>query len=207
MAVSDAASEDLLRELQQKLCSLLNGDIRHRRIVHYCQGCCAHAREAAMKLADVLVTAFVSSLGTAQPSTSRWHTFEESMVPQTALMLLHQIGSRSHHTEIPLTPLGFSHRPSFNCGLGARCTLQHARLATSPHSQLPRNHMRSACTHTHTHTRPHTHPPTRALMCCSALASLQSRRKYLACRRARRKSNWLVYGLAVNLVDWFTGSP
>jgi hypothetical protein len=105
-AVSEAVDEDLLRELQQRVVEMLNGDVRTRRVVHFCRnGCCAHAREAAVKIADLLITSIVSSLGTSQPSTSRWHTYEESMVPQAALLMLHQLGSRFQSSPLSGFPL------------------------------------------------------------------------------------------------------
>jgi hypothetical protein len=42
----------------------------------------------------LMISSALSVIGSSVPSTSRWHTFQTSMVPQSLLLLVHDIGSR-----------------------------------------------------------------------------------------------------------------
>ncbi len=94
--LGSAVNENLLQDLRTRLGEMLNGDVRRVGTQHFCRGreCCANVREASLKLADLLVSAFWEVLSSVQPSTSRWHTFEPAIVPQTGLLLIHGLGQR-----------------------------------------------------------------------------------------------------------------
>ena len=92
--------EPLLRELYDKLVSLLNGDVRLLKFCHICNSCCKNAREAAVKIEDAMVTAYAELLGADRPSTSRWYTFEPTLVHQGGVALIHDLGREFGHSAL-----------------------------------------------------------------------------------------------------------
>jgi hypothetical protein len=83
-----------LRALFDAMVCMLNGDIRQSRVVHYCNGCCGNARDAAAKIADQMITGFVSELNCNQPSTIKWHTFEPTICAQGGFGVVHNLATQ-----------------------------------------------------------------------------------------------------------------
>ena len=92
---SEVRGEAFLLHTRQRLCGLLNGDVRRNRVTHYCRGCCNGYEDCARKIMDVLLVAFLEQLGSVLPSTNKWWTYEPAMVPATALLLLHGLLQRA----------------------------------------------------------------------------------------------------------------
>ena len=64
-------------ELFEKMRSLYNGDIRVQGTQHICKGCCAGARQCALKMSDLTVEAIVRLIPDKLGSTSKHHTMEQ----------------------------------------------------------------------------------------------------------------------------------
>ena len=77
--IGEAMNEKLLLEIYEALVSLLTGDIRQPRAMRLCFGCCRDAREAALKVVDAIMMAYVELLADKQPSTSKLYTIQHSL--------------------------------------------------------------------------------------------------------------------------------
>ena len=93
-ALEPGRREDDLRDLLDRLCAMLTGDIRVSTVAHVCSGCCDSAGTAAAKITSLLDEAFTSRMGHALPSTNKFWTFEPSMVAQGGLWLIHGLAKQ-----------------------------------------------------------------------------------------------------------------
>jgi len=86
------ANEDLLRAICVALKGMLTTNIKLPQVGHLCRGCCGGCREAALKLTDGLVSAFVEHFAGKAPSTSKFYTLEEVKSAAAGFSMTHQLG-------------------------------------------------------------------------------------------------------------------
>ena len=91
--IGEAINEKLLLEIYEALVSLLTGDIRQPRAMHLCFGCCRDAREAALKVVDAIMMAYVELLADKQPSTSKLYTIQHSLRSGAGFFMVHGFGA------------------------------------------------------------------------------------------------------------------
>ena len=84
----EAKHEPAIRLKMASLEGALTACIRRGRFAHVCPGCCKNVGDAAKKIISSLRDAFFNDLSTARPSTAKWYTFEQSMVPQVGLIMI-----------------------------------------------------------------------------------------------------------------------
>ena len=82
-----------MRHKYHTLTSLLTSDIRQRGVGHVCNGCCEGPEECAEKITDALAEVSVMELGSNLPASNKWWTHEKSMVTESALDLIHDLGA------------------------------------------------------------------------------------------------------------------
>ena len=91
---STGRTEDMLMSICGVLRGMLNSDTGAHAVAHLCRNCCTSAREAANKITDAVVTAFVELIAGKVPSTSKCYTLAETKTAVCGFELVHHLGSR-----------------------------------------------------------------------------------------------------------------
>jgi len=91
-AVRPGRNEDLLCSIFGVLRTMLTADINQSMAGHLCRGCCGGPRDAAMKLADAMVSGHVEEIAGKPPSTAKFYTLEEVKTSLCGFYMIHKCG-------------------------------------------------------------------------------------------------------------------